>query len=252
MQSRFLIIAGLGLGLAHSNEGHAFAYSSTAAAAGGGVIALVGASMAKDEDPDVAKKGKRLVKTGLIISGACSALGTALFAAGVAALASLDKVETLEAEIANGGGPTIDALASGFGVPKSTVMNAIDKNLNEHVNGVQVDLESFQQGVMYDLGSQLEFTTHTAADTLIALQEEIATSSMGEGSQHKLISDFSGVPISVVKDVVDRSIHQHLSSHKEDGKVLSARSLLHVDSIELIESIISDVERSKANIAFAG
>jgi hypothetical protein len=252
MRTRLIILLTLGLGLTRSDESHALTYSDTAAAMGGELMAPIGVSQASDEDPEVQTKGRGMIKTGLIISGACSALGNLVFVAAVAALASLDQVETLEAELANGGGPTIDALASGFGLPKSEVMRSIQLNLQTHVNVEQVDLKSFQHGVPSDLSSQLKFTTFTAADTLIALQAETESGVIGEGSKHHLIAELAGVPVTVVRGVVGRSISQHLSSHAQDGKVISARALLHVGSIGLIESIISDVESSRPQLAISG
>ena len=252
MKTKMLIVFGLGFALTQSKESHALALSSTGIALGGGVVAIIGATMVGDDDEKVAKKGKRLVKSGLIISAVCSALGTVLYVAAVATLASADKIDTIEAEVENGGGPTIDALAAGFDLPKTTVITALEDGLALHVNVENPNLERFQQAVVSDLESQLEFTTFTAAETLIALHDELQTGSMGEGSRHKMIADFSGVPVSVVSGVVENSIERHLSLHEEEGKVLSARSLLHVDSIKHIEAIIDDVASTQSRVAIAG
>lgn len=154
----------------------------------------------------------------------------------------MDRVERLETELANGGGPMLDAYASGFSVPKSEVMAAVATSLDAyHAHQAAPLARELDRAITKELAGHVRVTDADAGKILFGLYEERSLVGAGSTPWHDRLAALSGVPLSELSPTIASAIDERMASAAVPGKVLSARTVLATNASNTLRMVLDEV-----------
>ena len=243
--SRGFLLA-LTLSVAAPRPVQALDLASTTTALAGGGLAIAGAVMKGSDDSSVSEKGSRFLTAGLIISGVfcSSAVVLDLLFLGF----YYDRIEQLELEMAAGGGPMIDALSTGFSVPRADVIATIQDTQRQHPLRTDADAQAFMVHLVHGLGNKMTLGEDLALSTLYALHQERRDAGSASAPHYAMLASHSGVPADALAAIVTSEIDGYLSARQVPGEILSARALLAQDPVPLMNTILGRIAVEHADL----
>ena len=236
--------AALMLGITVPKVAHASGIPFYITSTGGGVMAIIGAVMLGNEDPDKKKTGKTLLIAGLAISVGCSTSGLLidlLVYGPIGSLGTLDRVDRLEAEITAGGGPMIDAYSAGLGIPHDEVMAQVRASIAAVPVQDEADAVRFGADLRNRLLPEARLTEESAGLVAAALNEE--RSHLGDGNTpwHDTLAYLSGVPVAELAPSIAAPLDARIAAAEQPGTVISARTALHEDALNTMDAVVERI-----------
>jgi hypothetical protein len=191
------------------------------------------------ESAEVMYQSAKQRATGWLLAGlAIDGLTLIILAAG----GGMDRVERLETELANGGGPMLDAYASGFSVPKSEVMTAVAVSLDAYQAHQAAPLAGdLDLSITKELAAHVRVTNADAGKILFGFYEERDMVGVGRTPCHDRLAALSGVPVSELSPTVAAAIDEYMAGAAAPGKVLSARTVLATDASSTLRMVLDEV-----------
>ena len=227
-----------------AHEARGLDLSSTTVALGGAGMAVVGIVMMDSEDPEAKATGKMMLIGGLVMSAVFCSSSIALNAL---AISTMDQVEDLDMEMAAGGGPVIDALSAGFGMPKSDVMDAVRMARTELARD-PADIQAFSTRLIQEIAKRFEISDELLARRLYALHAERHLIAAGRAVRHQGLSELTGVPLNHLAPIIAEVLDEHLDAHAEEGRIVSARAIFHRNPRAVLDRLADRLEAEHGDI----
>jgi hypothetical protein len=158
-----------------------------------------------------------------------------------ASTGAYDRIDELEVEVANGGGPIIDAYAAGFGVPKNVVIADVKHALHAHRSGGTTGATAFDSGLFHRLAWDATLTDDEAARILYALHQERSAVGSGQAPWHQRLATLAEVPIEEIAETVSGPIDARLAAATIHGKVISPRTALAKDASQTMNDLVEHI-----------
>ena len=182
----------------------------------------------KDEEAD----RHRNRATGYLVAGlVLDAVGLVILTSGA------DRVERIEAELAAGRGPILDAYTAAAGVAPSEMAMRMRSALGRATAAdEEVDLDALEQALA-------DATLHEsqAATWLYELHQEASILGVGATPRHATLAATSGVPLEAVAASVSVVLAEKFERSSVEGKVISARSVLANDAVATLNAVVDRI-----------
>ncbi len=162
----------------------------------------------------------------------------------VLAATGADRVERLDAEIAQGGGPLTDAYSAAFGLSTDEVLSCMAEAVS--VTRHAETSEEVDRVLLGRMLTEARMTDENAARLLYAFYEERSSLGTGTAQWHESLSELSSVPIDKLAPSIAGPIDDRLKAAMKPGEVLSARSVLAEDASNTLRLVLERVYEDHA------